>query len=65
MSIASSEKARHCTIGHRILRLPDRQHSNGNLVGQLEDQDLSRIDCHPIFETLPTVGQDREDGIPC
>ena len=52
-------------LDHNILRLPLIQISDGKLVGQVEDQDLSGIDCHPDLENLSTVGHDWEDKIPC
>ena len=64
LSITSSEEARDCTIDHGILRLPDKEDTNETLAGQLEDQDLSGIDCNPNLETLPTVGHDWEEKVP-
>ena len=52
-------------LDHNIPRLPVIQDSDGKLVGQVEDQDLSGIDCHPDLENLPTVGHDWEDEISC
>ena len=51
-------------LDHNMLGFPDTQDSNGKLVGQVEDQDLSRIDCHPDLETLPTLTHGREDKAP-